>query len=633
MKIPVLLFVCLLLLSACATGPDRKAPETRPDAAAREYLEQEDYSAAALEYRRLADSMPDRSTNYRLLAVDAHLRANDLTAAADLLDRIELPADDQRYRLQHRLLSARLALYNDRPEQARALLPASLPENIAGTLLADYHDLRARLFERRDEWAAAVRERFQLQQYLGSEQARANNSRRLWEDLGQLDQNGLQSLASGPESPTLAGWVELALIYQRLLSQPEQLRQAVDAWRSRFADHPAVPGITSEILATSRRLQFRPQKIALLLPFTGSYKRAAEAIRDGFLAAWYAAEDYKPVVRIYDTDALSIRDDYRHAVEQGAGIIIGPLEKSAIRTLIDTGGISTTTLALNQTEGGGDEAGVSGGGRETAQLYQLALSPEHEVRQIAQRGLFEGFNRSLVITPDNPWGGRLADTFTDEWHSLGGTLLESVRYDPNAQDFISPVKRLLNIDSSEARIARLRQKLSRNIKADSRRRRDADFIYMAAIPVNARQIVPQFRFFRVNQTPVYSTSHVYAGFPDPQLDSDMNGVEFTDIPWVLRPDGKQSPLQKHIETQWSSQNAGYRRLYAFGVDAFRIIPHLGRMSLLDRYNYEGETGELTMRDNGHINRRLQWARFVNGRPVPLQIGHHAEQGTEPPEQR
>lgn len=628
LKLTIFLLSCLLL-PACTTEPVRETPEASPDATARAYLDEGDYSAAAREFMRLADTGPaEKALSYRLQAADAWLEAYDLDKAADLLEQLNIPSENEELVLLQNLLAARLALYRGEPEQALSLLPPGIPEKAGNTAHADYHEIRAGIFESEGEFAGAVRERNELQRYLGSEKTRRRNNERLWKNLGEMDADDLEPL-DREDSSRLSGWVELARIYRQLLSTPDQLKTAVEEWQRSYTDHPAIPEITSQILATSRELQVRPQSIALLLPFSGPYKRAAEAIRDGFVAAWYQEEDYRPAIRVYDTDSLSISRDYQQAVENGAELIVGPLEKTAIRTLLESAEISTTTLALNQIDNGSRDAATTESGR----LYQFALAPEDEVRQLAHRSIVEGFNRTLVITPENQWGRRMSSTFIREWETLDGNLLESVSYDPNTRDFISPVQELLNIDSSEERIRRLRQQLGRNITATNRTRKDAEFIYLGAIPVAARQIVPQFRFFGVNETPIYSTSHIYSGSADPQLDADMNGIEFTDIPWVLRPKNEYMPVQEIVFNNWLSQNSSYSRLYAFGVDAFRIIPHLREMSLISRYRYNGETGELRLLNNNNIQRRLQWAKFINGRPVPLNIGNRFDSSSETIHQR
>ena len=583
------------------------------------YLQQDDYLSAAAEFRHLAEAHPDMAVTYNLRAVDAYLEAGHLDTAVSLLDQQIIPVDNPVLRQQQAIMLAKIALHRQQPEQALALLQDTDPASLPAYLQYSRLQVLARVHEAGRDYVAAVQARIMLAPYLTTTAERERNTDRIWTDLNEMDTESLQSVAV-EGNDQLIGWIELALINKTLLFKPAQLQQAIADWRRLHPNHPAQPGITSRMLTQAGELNVVPQTVALLLPFTGPYKRASEAIREGFLSAWYADADYRPAVKIYDAGALNINNVYQQAVNDGAQIIIGPLEKTAISTLSKSGALTVTTLALNQVDEDRSTAVESGSGTKQARLYQFALAPEDEARQVADRGIFEGLNRALVITPRNDWGMRLSAAFSSEWQDLGGTVLGSVAYDPTAADFSNPVKRLLNVDDSEARIARLRSVLNRNIVSNSRRRTDADLIYLAAIPQAGRQIVPQFRYYRVDQLPIYSTSHVYSGNPDPQLDADMNGVEFTDIPWVLRTREEMPPIQLSIEENWSSQSSPYRRLYAFGVDAFRLIPQLARLDVQRDYRYDGQTGELSMNADGRIRRQLSWARFVDGSPVPLKVG-------------
>ena len=79
---------------------------------------------------------------------------------------------------------------------------------------------------------------------------------------------------------------------------------------------------------------------------------------------------------------------------------------------------------------------------------QFALSPEDEAVQVAETAMSDGHKLALVITPDIPWGNRIADAFKKRWLELGGSILEQAHFETNSKDFSSPVKELLNIDSS-----------------------------------------------------------------------------------------------------------------------------------------------------------------------------------------
>lgn len=358
----------------------------------------------------------------------------------------------------------------------------------------------------------------------------------------------------------------------------------------------------------------QPQQIALLLPFRGGYRKAAEAVRDGFIAAWHDAGDYKPALRIYDANALNVEQMYAQAVAEGADFVVGPLEKQAIKELAKLTELPVPVLALNQAPAGPGEKPAGPG--VLPSLMQFGLSPEDEARQVAQRARLDGRGRALVIVPNDPWGQRLHRAFRDAWLPLGGRVLERISYDPQGKDYSLPVRRLLNIDASEERARRLRRKLNVALRSEARLRQDADLIFMAAFPVAARQLVPQFRFHKAEGLPVYATSHVFTGAVNPQADADMNEVMFADLPWILLPRAGASSLRGLVNEHFQASSA-YRRLHALGVDAFHLIPHLPRLAVDGAASFAGATGLLSMAGDGMINRQLLWSRIVNGKPELL----------------
>lgn len=359
----------------------------------------------------------------------------------------------------------------------------------------------------------------------------------------------------------------------------------------------------------------QPRQIALLLPFRGGYRKAAEAVRDGFIAAWHDAGDYKPALRIYDANALNVEQMYAQAVAEGADFVVGPLEKQAIEELAKLTELPVPVLALNQAQAGPGEKPAGGPG-VLPSLMQFGLSPEDEARQVAQRARLDGRGRALVIVPNDPWGQRLHRAFRDAWLPLGGRVLERISYDPQGKDYSLPVRRLLNIDASEERARRLRRKLNVALRSEARLRQDADLIFMAAFPVAARQLVPQFRFHKAEDFPIYATSHVFTGAVNPQADADMNEVMFADLPWILLPRAGASSLRDLVNEHFQASSA-YRRLHALGVDAFHLIPHLPRLAVDGAASFAGATGLLSMAEDGMINRQLLWSRIVNGKPELL----------------
>ena len=197
-----------------------------------------------------------------------------------------------------------------------------------------------------------------------------------------------------------------------------------------------------------------PERLALLLPLTGKLANAAEAIRDGVLAAYYdsPAASNQPELQIYDSgetpeDAVAA---YQQAVADGAEFVIGPLRKEAVQALANQPQLAVPLLALNQIE---DQTLFN------PSLYQFGLAPEDEAREVARLAWHEGFTRSIALLPNTEWGERVYAAFAAEWQQLGGVILEEERYDASRTDHGKILSGVLNLDSSKAR----QQQLSRHL--------------------------------------------------------------------------------------------------------------------------------------------------------------------------
>jgi outer membrane PBP1 activator LpoA protein len=605
--IALLALLATLYVSACTPGATRPAGQPRPDHLAVELESRGDFRAAAAEYLRLAELYPDRETSYALGAAGSLLDAGDVEGARAILDPVtgKLDAADA---LHRSILRARFALLDGKPAEALALIPGDTAAAPIA-LQARAGATRAEAFEMSGDLMAAAKERVFLSGIPRGEAAERENLLRLWSDL-----NGVGEERLAAESSTdgeFSSWVQLAVLNLRSGTTPDRLRADLATWMEANPAHSAVPLITDAILAQSRRFESAPRQIALLLPLTGQYGNAGAAIRDGVLAAWYRDPAFRPEIRVYDANSLNVVERYTEAVSDGAQFVIGPLEKVAITKLIDAGTISVPTLALNRLDGGAGDERMHELGAVLPNLIQYGLTPEDEARQAAQRAIFDGHARALIVAPLNDWGRRLAMAFESEWRALGGMVVEQVDYEPALNDFSETVGELLNVDSSEARARMLRERLGRRLEYGARLREDADMVFMAAVPVAARQILPQFRFFGAERLPVYSSSHAFTGNLNPALDSDMNGLMFPDMPWVLEPGDE---TEESVNRNWSSRSSGFRRLYALGADALRLIPELGRLSTQPGAIFTGATGSLLLDRNAIIQRRLTWARIVEGAP-------------------
>jgi uncharacterized protein len=606
----IILLLSLSLLSGCGpTRPSDQQAQVDPEENARILMRSGYYSDAAVEYLALAENDKNNAAVYRLKAAAAYVEAGQYAEADKVISETAVPEKDAVQNLRMRILSARLQLEFGQPGNALNMLAKIDQSQIPASLQVSYYDILARAYLAHGNYLNALSERLKLSNLLSTPTEIDQNHRSLWKIFEAIPQDELEELRLvAPEE--LTSWFELASISKGYRYEPSKLESAIDGWIQRYPGHPAYASIAPQLISRSSEFVQRPATIGLLLPLSGKYQKSSTAIRDGFLAAWYMDNQQKSEIKIYDANALNISEVYQQAVSDGVEYVVGPLEKEAVDQLANYGELPVQVLALNRQDMV-DEESIN------SKLIQFALSPEDEAMQVAEAAMSDGHRLALIVTPNIPWGDRIADAFKKRWLELGGGILEQTHFESSAKDFSSPVKELLNIDSSEQRAKELISKLNRKIHAVDRRREDADFIFTAAVPGDARQLFPQFRFHRAGDLPVYSTSHIFTGVADTAKDTDLNGVMFMDMPWILDTTRQLSIIQDALNRNWSQDKSQYRRLYALGIDAYRLIPEMKRLSVEENSYLNGETGDLTISKNNIVKRRLRRAKFVDGAPVPL----------------
>ncbi len=611
--LPVLLTA--VLLAGCSGGirPGAPAPGDRLQLQAVALEAAGNYQGAADVYlQAAARAVPPEQYHLNLQAAAILIRGGDLLRAASLLDAIPRTTLDATDAQLYDLNRAAIAVAQQHPDIALELL-ASVPTS--GPHIAGYHRVRAAAYAQKSEFLPSVRERVLLDNNLQDPEAQLENDTLLWETLNNLTDAELQQYRSAPPPDTLSGWLELMELTRLYLQQPDALAIVMPQWQQRYPGHPASRAFTAKLLDTMRQTGQQPANIALLLPLNGKLAGAASAVRDGILAAYYdtPATGVQPQLRIYDSgdSPETALASYRQAVAEGAEFVIGPLRKESVEAVLGQAVLPVPVLALNQIEATLPD--VTG-------RFQFGLAPEDEAREAARRAWREGYTRCVALLPDTDWGERVYAAFAGEWQSLGGVILETQRYENAKTDHSKVISAALNLDNSIARHKQLSAHLGRKLDFEPRRRQDLDVIFLVAAPGQARLIRPQLSFFRATNVPVYATSQVYGGTPNASTDADMDGITFCDMPWVLDSGNNWKHLQEVMNEYWGPGLSRYSRLYALGIDAWRIVPYLGELGGSMFGAYHGVTGNLSLDNRGVVNRSLRCARFKNGTPVLLETG-------------
>ena len=615
MRLLIILLFLLPFLSACVTTTSTEADiqlnseikEIEENALS--LIQSGDYSEAAREYLNLSQKNEKRFTFYIIKAIDAFTEGKDYDKAYEILVKNTLNNQDVEVHIRTKILNAYIDLESGRPGKTLNLLNEITEDEIPKSFKIAFHEIYARSNLAHGNYIKAALEQLKLTEYLSSPKIIEDNSRKVWEIFELIPKSELEDLRLVVPAELLS-WLELALINQTYKYQPKKLENTIDGWAQRYQNHDAYDSITKELINKSAQFAQRPSKIGLLLPLTGQYKKSSIAVRDGFLAAWYLDRQEKADIEIYNANSSNIIEIYQKALNDGVDYIVGPLEKEATNQLYGNTNASIKILALNRQDLKNDQSG-------NKNLFQFGLSLEDEAGQVAEIAISDGHKRALVLTPDTLLGDRLADAFVKHWLELGGEVSRHTRFINNTTDFSSPVKELLNIDKSEQRARDLRNKLKIKIHNIERRRQDADFIFTAAIPEDARQLIPQLRFHYADNLPVYSTSHIFTGIIDSAKDIDLNDVIFIDMPWILDTKRQLSIVQDALNRNWSQEKSEYRRLYALGIDAYNLIPNINHLNHEEDSFMIGETGDLTIVRDNIIKRNLRKAKFIEGKPVLL----------------
>lgn len=608
-----LIFTLLLtaLLFGCAEKPLRVQAMDRP-AAAQQALQSGNYYQAIQLFTQLAeDSAPPGRYRYQYSAALAMFRAGLGPQAAQLLEEMPVARLPPELRMEHQLLRADIPLKQDPALSLSMLLrPAvdesRLPERM--DLYAQYHTLRARAHGRLGNHLESAREYILRELYLTDEAAIEANQRAILQSLAQLTPEAVRQLRLPPPPDALSGWMELVEIARGYSLTPDEVQQRLKSWRGRYVGHPASEHLLSRLLERSRELATRPGNIALLLPLSGRFSSAAEAVLDGIFAAYYQDPLRNNItLHVYDIGDTPEQAmlSYRQAVTEGAEFVIGPLDKTAVSQLARERELPVPALALNFAESAANE-----------NLYQFTLAPEDEAREVAERAWLEGYAQAAVMVPGTALGERLSGAFVERWHELGGEVVTENRYNPESNDFSAPIKELLNIDDSEFRKRRLQQLMGQRVEFTPRRRQDIDFLFLAAFPQQARLLRPQLKFHHAGELPILATSHLYSGVVDRDSDRDMDDIVFTDMPWTLDAQSPQRGLRKMPELM--THRGQLQRLVAMGIDAYQLVSLLPMLESYPNERYRGETGSLHIDADRRIQRQLLWARFERGQPSLLQ---------------
>lgn len=333
--------------------------------------------------------------------------------------------------------------------------------------------------------------------------------------------------------------------------------------------------------------------VALLLPFNaGTQASPAQAVEAGVLAAHAYDGLHLTVHNIATTDTPeAILRAYRAASRQ-FDVVIGPLSRKAVEVIAAHSAVVKPTIAL------ADPQNMSYATSSQAGMLMIGMPVEDEARHIAywMEETHTG-GTALVVYGNVTWQQRAARAWLAEANKLGMR--------------VTGVQLPLSGHMLEQQaLVALRKKIA------------ADMPGQLFCPLNVTQTQQIRRVFGVG-IPIFGTSHLNPFIVDRnygQTYPELDGVRLLDIPWQLAGSQPVNARYRHPAGYFGARpTVDQRRLYALGIDAYRIAQELvqGRRE----FELDGVTGKLTVAFGAggvtYFQRQYLRAEFRHGSVVQV----------------
>ena len=579
-----------LIAAACSLIRPTETPVDKQEHAAR-LARDGKHAEAARAYADLAVQLPADSDNYELLSAEQWVAAGNIPAAKQALAQVS-PEARTKLAVPRALVAAEIAYAENDPTRAIRELD-QIPVPTAPEQAQNYYWIRGRSAFLTGHPVEGTRALVERERSITDPAALKANREELLSRVRTAAERGAPMKAPPKTDPIVVGWLELGPVAVEIERNPVRAAAALDNWKRQYPQHPANASVLSVAQTQIAVATEYPNQIALLLPLSGRSEAFGVSVRDGFIAAYLQQNSAsRPRLKVYDVAAESVGSAYNRAISDGAGFVVGPLTKEDVAAVAPLSSGRTPVLALNFL---GDTVSAP------KNFFQFALLPEDEARMVARRVVADGRLAGVTIVPGGELGNRVNAAFADELKTLGGTVLDSQRYEPSQPDFSDIIKQVLQIKA---------------VKGEpSTHRTDATFVFIVGTPGAARLIMPQLKFHFAGDVPVYATSASFE--PNPGANSDIEGMVFPDMPWMISYDPVTAQIRDSVRTAWPGRTARHDELYAFGFDAYRLVPGLRSNAPAAASEIAGVTGKLHLDQQNRIRRDLDWAQIKNGVPNVL----------------
>ena len=640
----------VLVLSGCGSTPksQSKPVAVKPTPVEATQLEENvTPEHKLLEAKKVWERTRDKEQRDRLLlqAADLYLQNQQPILAQQVLYEVKEDGISGTHQSYYSLLVAKV--YAGMPDVSAEELLAMLDGvNDTGETAFQKAKLQTQLFTQQGNLAAAANS------VLKTNLSDDEKVQQVWQWITSIPTSSLDSVSDA--YPDLSPFITLRELTEENASSPEKLARSLTQFRQVYRGHVLEHALPNNVIKASQLTDAGANDIAILLPLSGRLARTGQAVKNGIMAAYYTDvekrqdEHLLPRLRFIDTNEV----DTQHLLSEigDTKFIIGPLLKDTVESLISSLPPGVNVLALNRPDELQDNATTKGlvtGVSDSAvadssvtlgpklaedntqdefrsldlptSLNYYGLAPEDEAKQLAEFIFNKGYRAPIVIAAQSNLYQRMDATFKKQWRMLNNrenkqrANITSVSFN-DSNSLREGITQALDVAQSNKRINQIEYMTNSEVYNMPRSRRDIDAIVAFASPQDTELLNPiieaSLNPYDGKQVPVYATSRSMDYDSGKNQWRDLQNVHFIDMPWLM-PSHNWQPLQQEVEQAWQNQNTMQKRLFAFGFDAYQLLPQLGMLNTLKYLSHEGLTGTLSLNQHGAVIRKQPQAIIRN----------------------
>lgn len=640
----------VLVLSGCGSTPktQSKPVVVKPNPIETTQVEENVTPEHKLvEARKVWERTRNKEQRDKLLlqAADLYLQNNQPVLAQQVLYEVKedgvTGANQSYYSL---LVTKAYAGMPDAP--AEELLAMLDGVNATGEAAFQKAELQTQLYTQQGNFAAAANS------VLKTNLTDDEKVQQVWEWITSIPTSSLDSV--GKAYPDLSPFITLRKLTEENASSPNKLARSLQQFKQVYRGHVLENALPENVIKATQLTDAGANDIAVLLPLSGRLERTGQVVKDGIMAAYYADvekrqdEHLLPRLRFIDTNNA----DTQHLLSAigETKFIIGPLLKDTVESLIPNLPVGVNVLALNRPEELPENtparnSAVTSSNALAAQgsltsstdlvgentqdefrsldlptsLNYYGLAPEDEAKQLAEFIFNKGYRAPIVIAAQSSLYQRMDTTFKKHWRMLNSqenkqrANITSVSFN-DSNSLREGITQALDVAQSNERINQIEYMTNDEVYNMPRSRRDIDAIVAFASPQDTELLNPiieaSLNPYDGKLVPVYATSRSMDYDSGKNQWRDLQNVHFIDMPWLM-PSHKWQPLQQEVEQAWQNQNTMQKRLFAFGFDAYQLLPQLGMLNTLKYLSHEGLTGTLSLNQQGEVIRKQPQAIIRN----------------------